>query len=578
MARRKGVTVGVTIDGEAKGFKSASEDAQKASKALADRSKKHGQGMQATFRKITMAMGPIALAIGAVVGAFKALSNVFSGSIVLQEKLNSVMGYLGGIMDGVKDLAIDLTKWLVKAFEDPQQAVKDLWEMIKQNFINRFQGLINMVTSGWDVISQGARGVGLAIKGIFDKEARDASKEAFAEMRDGMRDFGNAALQVVTGVEDVVNKVRNGVSKLGEGLRNRAREAQALAEREFALRRERANSLTDIATLEAKIAAARRVANDDQEELTDQIVAQERAMALVEEKFQIQERLAKEALAIQRERMALGHDSIEDIEKEKQLHADLISLQQSRDDATRTLLRRYGTLINQVEALEAAEKKAAEEALKARQGVMDKIEEYYMTDVELNDKAMRQMLDAHQWSEEEKLRITEYFADKRAEILAREQEAAEKLTMTYKEGLVQAVEEVGHSFNQMAASGRASTSELLKQILATVTGLVIKSIWASAMPFAAKIGLSAGASVLAGGIMNQIPAFASGGIVSGPVVGQMGEYAGVHRNPEVIAPLDKLKSMMGSRKITVVLEGGKIRGKDILLAAKRAIVDEEAST
>lgn len=41
-----------------------------------------------------------------------------------------------------------------------------------------------------------------------------------------------------------------------------------------------------------------------------------------------------------------------------------------------------------------------------------------------------------------------------------------------------------------------------------------------------------------------IPAFAEGGIVSGPTLGLMGEYPGVKSNPEVIAPLDKLKAMI----------------------------------
>lgn len=38
--------------------------------------------------------------------------------------------------------------------------------------------------------------------------------------------------------------------------------------------------------------------------------------------------------------------------------------------------------------------------------------------------------------------------------------------------------------------------------------------------------------------------FADGGIVSGPTVGLIGEYAGASNNPEVVAPLDKLRSML----------------------------------
>jgi len=52
-----------------------------------------------------------------------------------------------------------------------------------------------------------------------------------------------------------------------------------------------------------------------------------------------------------------------------------------------------------------------------------------------------------------------------------------------------------------------------------------------------------------------IPQFADGGIVSGPTMGLMGEYSGARSNPEVIAPLDKLKSIMGGQNINVTVSG-----------------------
>ena len=42
----------------------------------------------------------------------------------------------------------------------------------------------------------------------------------------------------------------------------------------------------------------------------------------------------------------------------------------------------------------------------------------------------------------------------------------------------------------------------------------------------------------------QLPKFAKGGIISGPTIGLMGEYAGASNNPEVVAPLDKLRGML----------------------------------
>lgn len=44
--------------------------------------------------------------------------------------------------------------------------------------------------------------------------------------------------------------------------------------------------------------------------------------------------------------------------------------------------------------------------------------------------------------------------------------------------------------------------------------------------------------------VKQVTAFAQGGVVSGPTLALVGEYAGAQNNPEVIAPLDKLRSMI----------------------------------
>jgi hypothetical protein len=74
--------------------------------------------------------------------------------------------------------------------------------------------------------------------------------------------------------------------------------------------------------------------------------------------------------------------------------------------------------------------------------------------------------------------------------------------------------------------------------------------------------VSSGTSAPAG----NIPAFANGGIISGPTMGLMGEYPGAKSNPEVVAPLDKLKDMLGGG------QGGTfvLRGQDLLLSVNRA--------
>lgn len=58
----------------------------------------------------------------------------------------------------------------------------------------------------------------------------------------------------------------------------------------------------------------------------------------------------------------------------------------------------------------------------------------------------------------------------------------------------------------------------------------------------AVLAVAAVASVVAA--LSSLPKFAKGGIAYGPTLGLFGEYAGAANNPEVVAPLDRLRSLM----------------------------------
>lgn len=68
--------------------------------------------------------------------------------------------------------------------------------------------------------------------------------------------------------------------------------------------------------------------------------------------------------------------------------------------------------------------------------------------------------------------------------------------------------------------------------------------------------------------VKNISKFADGGIVSGPTMALVGEYAGASRNPEVIAPLDKLQSIIGDGAggVQVVIPDVRIKGSDLLIS------------
>jgi hypothetical protein len=92
-----------------------------------------------------------------------------------------------------------------------------------------------------------------------------------------------------------------------------------------------------------------------------------------------------------------------------------------------------------------------------------------------------------------------------------------------------------------------------------------------------QVAVAAGIAMVALGtaVANQmkqgpsVTAFADGGIVSGPTLGLMGEYPGARSNPEVIAPLDKLKGMMKADQSSGFVASTTIQGRDLAIVLER---------
>ena len=107
----------------------------------------------------------------------------------------------------------------------------------------------------------------------------------------------------------------------------------------------------------------------------------------------------------------------------------------------------------------------------------------------------------------------------------------------------EAAAEVTAGGQKIATNSAVAASNLA---LATTNTLAAGSGAASAVSSIPYIGpilaVAAIASVI--GAILAIPKFAKGGIAFGPTLGMFGEYAGAANNPEVVAPLDKLRDML----------------------------------
>ena len=113
------------------------------------------------------------------------------------------------------------------------------------------------------------------------------------------------------------------------------------------------------------------------------------------------------------------------------------------------------------------------------------------------------------------------------------------------------------------AANKALTTSYM-ELAASMIMAAHASIPFAGVPIATGYVAEAVAKVLS---IQAVP-FAEGGVVSGPTMALIGEYAGASNNPEVVAPLDKLRDMI-EPSVSRVEVVGKISGRDIVLVQEK---------
>jgi hypothetical protein len=168
----------------------------------------------------------------------------------------------------------------------------------------------------------------------------------------------------------------------------------------------------------------------------------------------------------------------------------------------------------------------------------------------------------------------------------------DKLIMNMSQAVEQLGEEIAISLGEtlgMALAGQGNGIEGFIQSVVGSLGSFIKTVGKMLIAYGISVEkfkaafLNPAAAVVAGvamvalgtAVSSQIkkgpgvPAFADGGIVSGPTLGLMGEYPGARSNPEVIAPLDKLKTLMKPDQTSGFVASTTIQGRDLAIVLDR---------
>ena len=114
------------------------------------------------------------------------------------------------------------------------------------------------------------------------------------------------------------------------------------------------------------------------------------------------------------------------------------------------------------------------------------------------------------------------------------------------------------------AAATAKTAANKAEATTNVAGAAAKTFNAhAAIPW---VGIAAAAALTGVMIatMASLPKFAEGGIAYGPTLGLFGEYAGASHNPEVVAPLDRLRSLIAPQESSGGAVRFRIEGRDLV--------------
>ena len=337
--------MGVSLNGVKAGFASAAVTAK---------------GMFGTIKA-----GLISTGIGAFLVLIGSLFAYFTKTKKGAEMLERGLAGVGAVVNVITDYFSSFGETVVSAFENPQQAIADLWEAIKTNLLNRVQGIIDAF-------------------GYLGKTIESALDFEWDEMRENAAGFGESIVQVATGVDDFVGKMTDGFKALGDEIEKDVSAAMKLKgltqqlkdeEREFSkvraqtrqdIQKARLDALDETKTVEERLKAVQK-ANDLELKTTEDVLEMQRRK-----------------IQIQKETMALSENMAEDLDELAALEVGLIDLQTQSFQTQKRLATEMETLTNEIRANEKAARdeeaklekeriKSAEEAAKKEIALAKKV-------------------------------------------------------------------------------------------------------------------------------------------------------------------------------------------------------------
>lgn len=273
----------------------------------------------------------IATGIGALIIALTSLFAWFNRTAEGQEKLAIITATIGELFNQLTEIAISMGKTLFDAFENPKQAVKDLWEAIKTNLINRVKAIPRLFEA-----------IGKAIS--------SALKLDFEGVKDASKDVASSIVQMSSGLDEIQqNNVLQWMADKTAEITSNVNKATQIQKEANALRREQIAFITREAELIRDVAAERLKGNDETLTTLEQLEGINKAKELTNTLAKERRGLLSSELDQLERKQVLSSNTLEDEEAAQRLRRQIAELDTQRDTTLKSLSRRQSTLNNALE-------------------------------------------------------------------------------------------------------------------------------------------------------------------------------------------------------------------------------------
>lgn len=495
------------------------------------------------FSGLTMgARAFIATGIGAIIAAlglaFSALMKYFQGSEEGQNRLNRVVAIGTAIFEQLMNVVEAVGEVIFDAIENPQKAIKDFGNLIKDQIINRFTGMLELVPAI-------GKAVGLLFQGKFAEAAEVA---------------GDAIGKVTLGVEDATEKIQGLITTTGDAVKTGIAFGEQIAALNAKIDKE-----------ERKLVEDRAKTNQEVSKLRQKSVELEGAarVRVIKEAIALEEQLAAREVELRKERLRLAELTV-------QAHGDdkeaLNAVAQARAELTQAETAAYDNTLRFRKEL----KSATEEQIKLEQEAADDAEARRRAEsgsaigdvgdptLELETKKAEGVIDIRKQLAKDIQRLDKEQA-KRAEQNAEGQVKLEEMVAKQKYDAAFAVSNalLGLLDQQSSAYKAIATSQALVSTYTAATKayeaafLPIPTVASPALgvAFAAAAVLQGlgnvarinGVEFAEGGVVLRGPSHAQGGI---PIVAEGNEIImtkGVYNNPQLRAQASAINVAGGGR-------------------------------